>query len=243
MSDGQVEYIPFEDHRLGRHIRHDERNRNYPVRLVAAAEPTEDISWRLWGRHLYQDSIGACTCFAAGHFVNSNPFRTQVRPKKLFIDSKCFDAYRIATRKDPFQGEWEPTDTGSSGQAACEALIELGYASAYEWAFGFQQGLLAIARGPIMQGTWWTNDMFHPDKDGRAHPTGGDAGGHEYLWRGIEIRSKLTRSQNRSWFRNSWSKPGQPHWGKGGDFYLTWEDHEALLARDGDLVRPVIATV
>jgi hypothetical protein len=113
-----------------------------------------------------------------------------------------------------------------------QELKARGLISLYEHAFGFQHGLRVIQQRPLMQGTYWPEGMFYPDPTGRVRPTGRDAGGHEYLWVGTELRSKLTRADNRSWFVNSWGW----EFGVNGYFYLTWDDHEALLARDGDLI-------
>jgi hypothetical protein len=140
--------------------------------------------------------------------------------------------YEEATVTDPYPGSYPPTDTGSDGLSVCKTMVTEGWISRYEWAFGFDHGLSVISQYALMQGTEWTNDMFHPDLDGRVHDGGGLAGGHEYLWVGVEIRS--TFAHCRSWFVNSWGTG----WGKNGYFYLTFPDHEALLARNGDLGRP-----
>jgi hypothetical protein len=142
--------------------------------------------------------------------------------------------YSEATSKDPFQGQYPPTDTGSDGLTVCKVLQSRGYITSYEWAFGFQHGLSVISQYAMMQGTEWTNAMFHPEADGRVHPEGSVAGGHEYVWVGVEIVSKLDSTQNRSWFLNSWGNS----FGVNGYFYMTWPDHEALLARNGDLGCP-----
>lgn len=238
MSDGVVQQIPWvtpdpEAMNLGRSIRHDPRNRAFPI-PTAGAVPTSDVRHRNYGRKLYQDGIGACTCFAASHAVNFAPFRSARRPARTLNAADAFALYRIASARDPWPGSWEPDDTGSSGQAACQALIEKGYATGYEWAFGFDHGLSVIAEGPLMQGTWWTVDMFRPDASGLVHPTGSDAGGHEYLWVGVDV------SARESWFLNSWQESAAKPWGRNGYFKMSWDDHRALLARGGDLVRPTL---
>ena len=229
MSDGQVEYIPFEDPRLGRHIRHDPDNRRFAAPRGEA--PTQDKRHRVYGKRLDQFNVGACTGFTGAHALNALPKRRDVAPKRTMTNADALAFYSGATGRDPWEGIYPPTDTGSSGLAVALELRDRGLITGFEWAFGFQHGLDVIDEKPLMQGTWWTDDMFHPDADGRVHPRGSDAGGHEYLWQGVEIRSKLNPSQNRSWFLNSWGV-----WGENGYFYMTWSDHEALLARDGDLI-------
>lgn len=247
MSDGDLVQIPWSspdpDHRsLGRHIRHDPRNRAHRASSVRA-EPTGDVRHRNYGRKLYQDGVGACTAFAAGHFINCSPTRQRRRPKPNASNADCFHWYGIATTKDPWPGSYPPDDTGSSGQAACEALVSTGNAAGYEWAFGYDEGLATLPQAPWMQGTWWTIDMFYPTKTGRVTPTGSDAGGHEYLWIGSEeYGRRLTGGsrRRRSWFLNSWQESPRNTWGRDGYFWLDEDDHRSLLARQGDLVRPVL---
>jgi hypothetical protein len=239
MSDGQVEYLQFEDPRLGRHIRHDPRSRAFAARGTGSA-PVDDVRHRRFGPKLWQRNVGACTCFAGAHAVNTMPVRARRRPKRTLRDADAFRLYSAATRLDPFAGEYPPNDTGSSGLAACLAMRDEGIITGFEHAFGHAHGLEVISLFALMQGTWWTHDMFHPDADGRVHPTGGDAGGHEYLWTGVEIVSRTQPSKNRDWYFNSWNDPDD-EWGLRGYFYMTWGDAEPLLARAGDLIRPVIA--
>jgi hypothetical protein len=230
MADGQIEFLPWEGpYPLGRHIRHDVRSRAFAA--PRGAEPTRDKRHRTYGAKIDQGNLGCCVPTTGAHAMNSVPLRATVAPAPTYKIDTVHNWYRAVTAIDPFPGAWEPDDTGSSGLALGQVLKDKGLISRYEWAFGFQHGLSVIPQQPLLQGTYWTDGMFYPDADGRVRPTGGDAGGHEYLWVGVELRSKLTRADNRSWFLNSWA-----NWGLGQFFYMTWDDHEALLARDGDLV-------
>jgi hypothetical protein len=232
MADGDIIRIPFEDHRLGRHVHHDPRNREHAIARTVALP--QDVRWRRRGAKLNQGNVGACTAFTGAHAMNTEPVRAAVHRRTL-TDADALDIYSKATVRDAIDGQYPPDDTGSTGLAVCQELQARGLITSYEWAFGHEAGVAALAHGPLMQGTYWTEQMFWPDPDGRVRPTGSDAGGHEYLWLGLEIVSRLMPSKNRSWFFNSWG----PTYGKSGYFYMTWEDHAALLARDGDLIRPV----
>lgn len=251
MSDGQVEFIPFEDPRLGRHIRHDERSREFPAPR-RMKRPT-DIRHRNHSRYkLFQSDIGACTGFTGAQALNTDPYRLARRLKKLPLTTNehGFEFYGGATHRDPWPGVWPPNDTGSSGLAVAQEMQARGEIVGYHWAFGYDHGLAALPEGPLMQGTWWTEDMFDPDSDGRVRPTGRDVGGHEYLWVGVEVVSRLAPSKNRSWFLNSWEdERNGRYWGVtasgndgpgGGYFYLEQDDHRALLERDGDLIQLVV---
>lgn len=245
MSDGLVQHIPWEtpdpEHMsLGRSIRHDPASRGF---ALPRGTVTGDIRHRNYGRKLYQDGIGACTCFTAAHAVNSSPLRQLRKPAKTLTATNAFELYRFASANDPWPGAWEPDDTGSSGLAACKALINAGYATGYQWAFGYDHGLASLPDGPLMQGTWWTEDMFTPDSTGRVRPTGRDSGGHEYLWIGSEEYGRRPTGgsrRRRSWFLNSWQESSRRQWGENGYFWMDEDDHRALLERDGDLVRPTI---
>ena len=251
MSDGQVEFLPFADGRLGRHVRHDPRNREHPSRraIPRGEALTVDVRHRNYSRFkLCQFRVGACTGFTGAQALNTGPNRERRRKlgKGLTTNTDALAYYSGATARDPWQGTYPPIDTGSSGQAVAEELVARGEADAYVWAFGYDHGLASLPLRALMQGTWWTEGMFEPEPDGRVRPTGDDAGGHEYLWVGFEKRSKLSPSKDRSWFLNSWEdEPSGNYWGVtprgvpgpgGGYFYMERDDHEYLLERDGDLI-------
>lgn len=234
--------IPFDDVRLGRHVRHDARNFNYRAVPEPRRVELRDVRHRRRGRRLDQDripqpdgsyiSLGACTFYSLCHALKCDPlWRGSARKPALNHDT-AVRGYSRATELDPFPGTYKPADTGSSGQAACQAGVEMGLLARYDWAFGGDEARAALVDQPVMFGTWWPADMFHPDRDGRAHPTGGDAGGHEYTAVGLDVERR------RMWFWNTWGE-----WGYEGSglFYLTWDDADALLARQGDVVVPRIA--
>lgn len=234
MSDGDIIQIPQTRPGLGRHIQHDPRNRRFPV--LAILPPHKDIRWRRTGSKLNQNDLGACVGYAAAHTLNTYPLRKAISPHPTYHNQDAIEFYSGGTARDPWEGQYPPEDSGTTGLAVCEELLAREIINRYEWAFGFQQGLSAITLGALMQGTYWTDGMFSPDASGQVHPTGGDVGGHEYCWLGVEYRSKLSSDQNRSWFMNSWGAT----YAKAGYFWMSWKDHEELLARDGDLVRPII---
>jgi hypothetical protein len=135
--------------------------------------------------------------------------------------------YSSATAVDPWPGgyyapDWE--DTGSDGLSVAKVALSAGWISRYEHAFSFEAMLQALMVGPVIQGTWWTFDGFHPDPSGRVRFTGGKAGGHEYETYGVDVANR------RLWHWQSWG--GQ--FGIGGRFFTTWDDTAEQQADDGD---------
>jgi hypothetical protein len=244
MSDGDVIRIrhkPNLPKPLGRHVNHDPRNREYPVKLPKKLTlPTKTVRHRRYGTEVNQGDLGACTGYSGAHLLNTDPIRAARRTTShdaLMRDADGLRFYEKATALDPYPGQYPPNDTGSDGLSVCKVMQAEGIISQYQWAFGWAEGMAAISKFAFMQGTVWLDGMFDPDTDGRVHTTGSVAGGHEYVWLGVEIRSKVTPGKNRSWFLNQWGSD----WGVSGYFYMTWDDHKALLdGQNGDLIRPVV---
>lgn len=153
-----------------------------------------------------------------------NPDRT---PYYTLDESGAVHLYSDATRIDEWPGEYPPTDTGSSGLAIAKALKNAGMIAGYQWTYSLDAYLRALGVTPVITGTVWTEDMFRPDADGRVHPTGAVAGGHEYCTVGVDVERR------RIWHYQSWGQ-----WGLDGTglFYTTFDDHGYLLDQQGDAV-------
>lgn len=221
------------DPRMGRHIEHDSRSKEYPARALPG--------WRsrLWGHNapvLDQLDTGACTGFAATQLLNCSALalaRRAATGKTGYLDaSHALRLYSRATHLDEFPGEYLPDDTGSSGLAVAKAAQEMGFATEYRHAFGMQHFLTAVQMAPVIVGTWWYTNMSKLDRRYRAHPTGQRVGGHEYLCLGINVDDEILT------FLNSWGKT----FGKNGRFYMTFAEFEKLLLDDGDATVLIGAT-
>jgi hypothetical protein len=110
--------------------------------------------------------------------------------------------------------------------AAAKAAVEQGIGSRYDWYFGIDAVLDGLQQNPISVGTWWYFDQFHPDSTGRVRPTGGKAGGHQWLARAHDVSASKRVSQQRV--------GGLCWWGEFRHFWMTVEDFANLLADDGD---------
>lgn len=208
--------------RLGRHVEHDERSRQYPV--VRRAVPLRS---RLWRRHvpIYdQGDLGSCTAQAICGAMSTGPFRHRFRSQRTVRS-----VYHAETVVDGFPGTWPPDDTGSSGLAACKVAKARGWITAYRHAFSLDDVIQALQDGPVIAGTDWLTGMDHPDSTGLVHATGDVRGGHEYGLVGVDISARRLRAAN------SWSD----QWGDRGFFTIGWDDFASLLHRDGDVTVPI----
>jgi hypothetical protein len=96
-------------------------------------------------------------------------------------------------------------------------------------AFAFADSMSDIdewinVHGPVVMGTTWTDDMFHPDGNGYVKPTGGSAGGHCYL-----MLDRID-AEDAYLFQNSWGSA----WGQGGRFKMKRTHVDGLLSDQGE---------
>jgi hypothetical protein len=185
----KIRHIPFSDRRLGRHVVHDPQSRGY-----AADTPVDTSTWHTKTIRIYDpvpnpnQPVGCCTTCAESMMLNALGNR---KPLQVFTLEQALSWYRVATRLDPFEGAWEPDDTGSYGLAAWKAARSTGHAAGARWRFDGADGVVQeIMGGRVVSiGTMWSWDMFEPKPWrgttlGMIEPTGGWAGGHQYVGRG-----------------------------------------------------------
>lgn len=215
--------IPFEDHRLGRHVVHDPRSWDYQEKLARRAGPLRTVQHRRYDpRPEPNQPIGCCT--GVSECLMANTKGNRVKGKVLGMDT-AIKAYSLATSLDPFDGTYPPEDSGSSGLAAAKAMVELGLADEYVWYFNGGDVLLALQEHPISFGGWWYYDMFNATRDNPlVRPTGPKAGGHQWTLSGFDAKNALIVGE--CW----WGK----EFGLDGRFYLSVRDFIELMADDGD---------
>lgn len=214
----EIPQAPDNPFPLGRRgVNHDPRSRAF---AFAAPEPLplRDVAWRRRVPVYDQGQLGSCTANALCGALSTMPHRHRFRSQRNVVK-----VYSAATAIDPWPGQYPPDDTGSDGLSVAKVALARGWISRYEHIFRWDDFLQAMMVGPVIVGTYWLGDMFHPDADGRAHRAGYVAGGHEYECYGVDVANR------RVWFFNSWGD-----WGLGGRFWMTWDDFSALLADDGD---------
>jgi hypothetical protein len=216
--------VPQLDPRLGRQVVHDPRSRSFPFR--AAEAPRKDITLRVYNpRPLPAQVIGCCTGVDA--CVKANTAGNRVKGVVLDMDN-AVRIYSRATQLDPWTGSYPPTDTGSSGLAACKASAERGLILRYEWIFNGVDGIhAALATGkPVGVGTYWYNSMFKTDAaTGLVEVSGAKAGGHQYTI--IGYRKRFDAFLGLCW----WGAWGYQNTGR---FLIRRTALADLLADDGD---------
>lgn len=218
-------------HRLGRHVLHDPRSRDYDARAILRPRPLvttiHDSLVDPWN----QGSVGSCTANAALGCLMTKPLHNG---SWSFTENDAQVLYRTETKLDNSQipGMWEPDDTGSTGLWSMKALRAAGYIRSYRHAFRLSSVLHLLLDYPVSTGISWYQSMFGVDKDHTIKVDFGSpvAGGHQIALVGLDVDRQAVR------VRNSWGTG----WGDGGYAWLRWGDYDRLLADHGDAVVPVV---
>lgn len=208
--------LPFPLGRAGVH--HDPQSRLFAF-TAPEPRPIVDVAWRRRVPVYDQGPLGCCTGAALCGALSTAPHRHRFRSARTFRS-----VYSDATSLDPWPGSWKPEDTGSDGLSVAKVALRRGYISEYRHIFRWDDFLQAMMIGPVIVGTEWRNEMFHAEPDGRVHPLGSVAGGHEYEAFGVDV------TERRVWFFNSWGEG----WSIKGRFWMAWDDFRGLLAEQGD---------
>lgn len=214
--------------RLGRHVEHDERSRNFAV--AADTTTIQHVRHRRFGV-LDQGNLGSCTGNAITGVLNTLPFH--VKATRLKTEDDAVRLYSKATHLDPYPGAYPPDDTGSSGLAACKAARNEGLISGYRHAFSVEAAVTALMAGPVITGVNWYEGFDNPDDQGRVEIAGQIRGGHEFEIIGLD---PALSGWLDGWVVavNSWGTG----WGRNGRFRFTVMDWATLLDQDGDVTAP-----
>jgi hypothetical protein len=210
--------------RLGRHVEHDPRSREFPFRLAAGTPTIRRVVHRHYGV-LDQGGLGSCTGNAAAGALNTVPLHR--KGGRVWDEDEAVAVYERATVLDTFPGEYPPDDTGSSGLAAAKACAWLGLISGYRHAFGITDALAALMAGPVITGVNWYEAFDQPDTAGRVSVGGQVRGGHEFVVIGYEPGRD---GEGTVLAVNSWGRG----WGRNGRFTFSTAMWAQLLAEDGD---------
>lgn len=180
----EVMRVEQKDPRLARIMVHDSRSLAFPVGLTVDRSTWHDKSIRIYDPVPNPNQVrGNCTTCAKAMQLNA----VGNRKVGVVLDMPwAEEAYVWETNNDEFLGGMPTEDTGSSGLASCITAQHYGLGGDYTWYLGgadeVVQGIMA-GHAPSL-GTWWYNDMFDPDVNNVIRPTGGQAGGHQYVAHG-----------------------------------------------------------
>ena len=201
--------------RLGRHINHDPRSRDYAVQ----ADTSGLVSVR-HKRHvgIYdQGQTSSCTGNAGAGCLSTAPFGHR------YHEATALKLYSAAETIDG-DGPYPPNDNGSSGLSIAQACKAKGLISSYLHCFSADAVFTALQTGPVMLGVSWLTGFDTPDPDGRMHYTGQSRGGHEIESLELDVENK------RIWIDNSWGAS----FGVEGRAWWSWADFAQVLADNGD---------
>lgn len=229
-------------HPLGRHVEHDPRSLQY-AHGVLPKTAIKSVDWTRRVPHFDQGQLGSCTGNAAAGLVGTDSAgRTGLTTVAITGDTNLWPVdedlavhvYELATQLDEFDGQYPPTDTGSSGLGAAKALVKLGLAAKYTHAFSLDALKSALQNGAAMAGTVWPESAFDVDSDGylKVDRKSAIAGGHEYVISAWDATKKAFRMDN------SWGDS----WGLHGSAWIHEADMQWLLSQQGDVTVPVWAT-
>ena len=208
--------------RLGRHVVHDPRSRNFPAERAAQIE---SVTHQASGLPLNQGTVGSCTANALCGALDSSP---DFRGGTLRSENDAIQLYGVETR---LEGKpYPPNDPGGSGLEVCKAAKQLGWITSYTHAFGVEHALLALVVRPVITGISWYTSFDAPGATGLVAIAPGATvrGGHEVLADGIDAANQLV------WFWNSWGLS----YGVGGRFCMTFDTWQQLLKEQGDVTVP-----
>ncbi len=222
--------------RLGRHVQHDPHSRHYAYDTTGLT-----ITAVRHTRHVPvfdQGDLGSCTGNAGVGALACDPLFTQLPVHPVFDENFAVVIYSDATTLDDDPDHYPPTDTGSTGLAAAKALQRAGLIGGYQHTFTLDGMLKALTKGTVFAGIDWPDSFDQPNARGQVKITAHAQvrGGHE-----ICADEIVTGTGAGNWigFTNSWSD----QWGLGGRFYVSFDDMDTLLHRQGDVTVPILRPV
>jgi hypothetical protein len=213
-----------EGKRLGRHVEHDPRSRDF---MAPKAAQIVSVTHQATGLPLNQGQIGSCTANALCGALNSAPDFGGGTP---LTEKDAINLYELETK---MEGKpYPPNDPGGTGLMVCKAAKDQGLITSYRHAFGVQHALAALVLRPVITGIGWYTSFDSPDPATglvEIAPGATVRGGHEIVADQIDAPNQLV------WFWNSWGTV----FGLGGRFCMSFDTWDRLLQEQGDATVPL----
>lgn len=228
---------------LGRKPAPDSRDQNFLARAVLPSMAEEPLIgyknwWDLAGWNL-QGNEGTCVGWNGTNYLFDSPV---THPHEV-LDGREF--YRDALLVDEWPGnDWTSESQvdyqfGTSVRAFAKVAQARSYFGTYLWAFDLDTALRWLRyHGPVLVGTTWYESMFETvsRRDARGttrqflniDDSQGVAGGHCWIWNGVNIEGRYIRGKLGSWPRSMF--------GDNGRCAISFEDAERLIAEDGEVM-------
>lgn len=212
---------------LGRVPSIDFRDRRHLAKVPKKAPA--GITNRSWitAKPLDQGQTPQCVAYAWEQYLLSSPIKNKYykQPENLYHEAQILD-------------EWPGEDyEGTSVRAGAKVLQQAGYITEYSWAFDADTVIThLLARGPVVMGTNWDFAMFSPFEFGKDKATfirrgGGNAGGHAYLLKGVNLKRPCWCGElGAARIINSWGSG----WGDGGKVWICLKELDDLIKDFGE---------
>jgi hypothetical protein len=229
---------------FGRLVAPDERDKNYPMRLMLERArdqffpkgvPPGSRHYRPSPRILDQGNTGTCVAHGVTSYIEAPPFMQR-------LPLAPYDFYRKIVGMDEFpENDFEASapdlalQSGTSVRAGLEAARSLGFIANYLWAESPEdaRAWLLMFSG-LVAGTTWKSGMMSTDIDGFVSYDGQDEGGHCFYIGGVNdhVRhnGKIVRAVRG---QQSWGD-----WGQGGRFWIELDDLGKMLQDGGEFAAP-----
>jgi hypothetical protein len=222
-----------EKKRLGRHIVHDPRSRDFPAKKAREIVSVTHSQRTPAVLPLDQGEVGSCTANAAEAAILLEPFASKVNLQHAG-EPLAIDFYHDETELHPHDGIYPPADPGGSGLWIAKVLKNRGLIKSYSHAFGLDHALRALVKAPCIFGIDWYSSFDSPNSAGLVEikPRARIDGGHEICAFGIDAVKKLV------WFWQSWGKWGYKN---SGTFCMSFDTLDRLLKNQGDCTQFSVA--
>lgn len=214
---------------LGRHVKHDSRSKAYRHQRRHDSDLVSVVHERLIPI-LNQGDVGSCTGNAECGALGCDPCFSALDGTHQQASVKTGEPFALALYSSAEtidgDGPYPPQDNGSCGLSVCQAAKTNGFISGYTHCMDTADVLDALQDYAVILGTNWYTSFDTPGPGGLIEITPGATvrGGHETLWRGIDVEAQTISGDN------SWGTS----WGVDGSMSMSWATLTRLLAEQGD---------